>query len=241
MPWPLRLLLLCLLPLTACVSDRAGEAHQAPTPPIVAVSNFMHPPFSSRDAAGNPAGIEVDLVAAAAAALGRDVTWLERDFGELIDAVATREVNLAASTIGVTTERAQRVRFSTPYFETSIVALVRAGEGEPASLDDLRGARVAADRGTTAVGALAAAIPDAVAVHDRDPSASWAELLAAGEVDAVVLDRSHVETFSSVLDIPLRVLAPPLATERFAFAVAPSDEAILQALNEAIAAHRTRH
>ena len=57
----------------------------------------------------------------------------------------------------------------------------------------------------------------------------------------MVLDRSHVETFSSVLDIPLRVLAPPLATERFAFAVAPSDEAILQALNEAIAAHRTRH
>ena len=97
---------------------------------FVAVSNFLHPPFSSRDDGGCPIGVEVELVEEAAARLGHRVEWQERPFSDLLAAVAAGKADVAVSTIGITEDRAQLVDFSAPYHRTDIVALVRIGEGE---------------------------------------------------------------------------------------------------------------
>lgn len=214
----------------------------APTPaPLVAASNFLHPPFSSLDAEGRPVGIEVDLVADAARRLGREVVWVERSFGELLDAVAQGEVDLAASTIGITDERRRLVAFSVPYFETSIVALVRAGTGEPRSLDELAGRRVSTERGTTSIAAVARRIPTAVRVLDREDGATWARMLGTGRIDAVVLDLSHADTFvadarEEDAGAQLQVLGEPIQRERFGIATQPGASELLGALDAAILA-----
>ena len=207
---------------------------------LVAVSNMLHPPFSSLDGDGRPVGVEVELVAAAARRLGREVLWVERPFGELLAAVAAGEADLAAATIGITAERARAVAFSEPYFETSIVALVRPDAGEPVTLDGLAGRRVATERGTTAVDALAARVPAATRILDRDDGRTWAQLLAAGEVDAVVLDESHAPKFIANAGVPFEVLAEPLRRELFGIAVHPEARELLDALNEAIAKYRAQ-
>ena len=226
-------LILACLALGAC---RAPEVDDASTP-LVAASNFLHPPFSSHGPDGRPVGIEVDIVDAAARDLGREVEWLELPFGELLAAVAEGSVDVAAATIGITPERARSVAFSVPYFETTIVALARIGDGEPQTLDALSGRRVGTDRGTTAVGAAAARIPDAVRVLERPATGTWAELLSSGAVDAVVLDRSHAEKFMGDAGTRFHVIAEPLKVERFAIAVRPGAGELRAALDAAIAAH----
>ncbi len=220
-------LALLLASLAACA---------APRPPVVAVSNFQHPPFSSRDASGRAVGVEVELVEDAARRLGREVRWVERPFGELLAAVAEGQADVAASTIGVTRERTLLVAFSQPYHETEIVVLVREGRDEPARLKELFGRRVASERGTTTVAAVAARIPGADQVLERTDERSWAELLLAGEIDAIALDRTHVDEFQRAAGATFAVLEEPLAVERFALAARQDDRALLEALDAAVAA-----
>lgn len=225
---------LVFLALSLIAGLGCGAVPKRVDPPLVACSNLLHPPFSSRDASGRPVGIEVEIVAQAARRLGRDVEWIERPFGELLDAVALGEADLAAATIGITDERARLVAFTRPYFETTIVALVRQGKGEPATLDQLAGRRVATDRGTTAVGATAARIPEAIGVLERPAGTTWAGLLAAGEVDAVVLDRSHAEIFMRDAGQVFDTIAEPLRIERFGIAVHEDALELRAALDEVI-------
>jgi polar amino acid transport system substrate-binding protein len=191
----------------------------AEQPPLIAVSNFLHPPFSSRDADGNAVGIEVDVIEMAAHSLGRRVEWRELAFAELLNAVASDEADIAAATIGVTEPRKRLVAFTKPYFQTEIVALTRPGGGEPATLDALRGKRVATDRGTTAVEATVKRIPEAIRVLVRPAGRTWAQMLLAGEVDAIVLDRSHVSKFTADAGVDLQLIDEPLREEFFALAV----------------------
>jgi ABC-type amino acid transport substrate-binding protein len=208
--------------------------------PLVAVSNFLHPPFSSKDADGRPVGIEVEFVEEAARRLGRRVEWREMAFGELIDAVFWGKADIAGATIGITDGRMKRVAFSNPYYRTNIVALTRPGAGEPRTLEALRGRRVATDKGTTAVAATAKRIPEAIRVTERLPGKTWAELLLAGEVDAIVLDQSHVEKFSADAGAELVEIAEPLREEVFGLVVGKSARELREALNEVIAEEATQ-
>lgn len=212
-----------------CMIPRASEKE-----PFVAVSNFLHPPFSFEDASGRPVGIEVELVEEAARRLGRRVEWRELAFGELMDAVFWGKADIAAATIGITEARRKRVAFSKPYFRTNIVALTRPGSGEPRTLEDLNARRVATDRGTTAVSATAARIPGAIRVTERPSGQTWAQLLLAGGVDAVVLDQSHVEKFSTDAGAELVEIAEPLREELFGLVVRKSDRELRETLNRVI-------
>ena len=202
--------------------------------PIKAASNFLHPPFSSQDDSGNAEGLEVELVAAAANRMGRKVQWIELPFGELLDAVATEEVDISASTIGITAERAKRVAFSDPYFTTTIVALVRPGAGEPHRLEDLSGRKIGTEIGTTAVPAAAQRLPEAIRVLERSEGNSWAEMLSNGQIDAVVLDHSHASKFMADANMSFFIIEEPLQEEHFAFALNLEDDVLRQELNRAI-------
>lgn len=227
--------LVALAFLVACRSADSDLSAVTGERPVRAVSNMLHPPFSYRDGDGMPAGIEVDVVAEGARRLGRSVEWSERPFAELLEAVATGEADVAASTIGITEERARRVTFTRPFFETAVVALVREGAEEPRTLDDLSGRRVGTERGTTAVEATAARIPTAERVLDRIEGETWAEMLGAGRVDAVVLDASHADTFMAGAGVRFHRIEEPLRRELFALAVSRAELELRFVLDAVIA------
>ena len=221
----------------SCGAVERGTPHDAEVPPLVAVSNFLHPPFSSRDEDGSAVGLEVDLVAEAARRLGRQVVWVERPFGELLLAVARGEADVAASTIGITQERAKLVTFSRSYYDTTIVALVRTGADEPRTLTHLSGRRIGTERSTTAVAAAAERTPKALRVLDRAEGRSWAEMLAAGEIDGVVLDHSHASKFMADAGTRFHVVEEPLQVERFGLAL-HHDATELRAVLDTVIAER---
>ncbi len=229
------LLLLFTLTALGCASHSADGPE-----PIRASSNFLHPPFSSRDEQGRPVGIEIELVAAAAARLGREVVWVDRPFGDLIPGVARGDADVAASTIGINAERAKVVAFTRPYFETTIVALTRQGDGEPRLLAELADRRIGTERATSTVSAAKLHVPDAVRVLDRDDGKTWAEMLADGRIDAVVLDRSHADKFMRDAGTRFHVIEEPLQVERFGLVVHHEASALKSALDSVIEARGER-
>lgn len=232
LPW-----LALLAALTACRSEPTTLPALVPTTPLIAASNLLHSPFSSRNANGQIVGIEIDLITETARRLDRELVWLERSFGELLPGVAAGRIDFAAATIGVTEERLQLVEFSKPYYQTSIVALVRRGKGEPKDLEDLRGRRIGTEPGTTAVRAAQQRIPEAVRVTERPAGISWAEMLAGGDIDAMVLDASYGEVFMQAAGLRFRTLEEPLAEEHFAIAVNKQDRLLLTTLDAVIEEH----
>ncbi|MEO0653040.1 MAG: ABC transporter substrate-binding protein, partial [Planctomycetota bacterium] len=177
---------LLTLGLIACAAG-GGSGAGGPEPLLIAC-DFENPPFASLDARGEPVGHDVELGEELARRLGRPLVWTRTRFAEILPTIERGEADLAIATIGYTAERDERVDFSRPYFRTGIAVLVRVGDGEPRTIEDLRGRRLTAGIGTTSEFAvrkhgLEAELGDKAPVR-RTPQ----ERLLAGEVDGCVMD-----------------------------------------------------
>lgn len=70
-------------------------------------------------------GFDIELAERFAAYLGKEIKFVDMDFGSLIAAVSTGKVDMIASTLYVTEERKKQIDFSDPYYEmgTTVFAL----------------------------------------------------------------------------------------------------------------------
>ena len=202
-------------------------------------SDLANPPFAFVDDAGEPAGKEPAMLRALAGELNLELRWQRMEFGELIDAIEAGEIDVACATMGVTAERAERVRFSVPYFETTIAVVVRAGEGEPAAIDDLADLRVAASRGTTSEFAVRDVLPRATWHFGSEKDGPVAERLFGREIDAAVMDGPNARALAEAHE-ELRMLPEPLAAERYAIAIDPRREKLAERIDRALEVLRKR-
>jgi polar amino acid transport system substrate-binding protein len=206
------ILLLCgLLGLAACASMSTQEPEV-----LVVASDLDNRPFAFVDEAGRPGGRDVEMMERLAQELGARVEWRRMPFEQLLDAAERGEVDVVCATLGVTPERAQRVAFSQPYFETTQALLVRTGPGEPVWLSDLAGRRVGASADTTSGKAARERLTRSQLVFANKQELAPAERLLGGEVDALVLDRPAADAVAASSAGKLRVLSEQLAVERYA-------------------------
>ena len=145
------------------------------------------------------------------------------------------EIDIACATMGITEERAQRIAFSDPYFETSIAVVVRDRPGDPKTIADLATARLSASKGTTSEFAVRARLPHAtIAAEEKDGAPVVARLLN-GTLTGAVMDGPNADALAA--ETPgLRVLAEPLAAERYAMVLAKGEKRLLRKVNAAIEA-----
>ena len=217
--------------LAGCAGPRFKDGKST----LVVYSDMLNPPFSSWNENEKAVGLEVDLVAEAARRLGVKAEWIERPFVALLPAVEKGLADVAASTIGVTAVRAERVAFSRPYHWTRIVAVVRQGDGEPSRLQDLIGKPVGAGRDTTAEPAARARIRGAALVLDKQDELEFVDMLAQGRIDAMILDEPAAKRMCEESPVPLRILGESLGEERYAFAVAKDSTVLREMLDKVIA------
>jgi ABC-type amino acid transport substrate-binding protein len=199
---------------TACATFDTREA-------LSVGCDFDNAPFAYLDETGAYRGRDVEMMAALGAELGVSIEWVKLPFEELLPAAERGEVDAVCATIGVTDERSKRVRFTQPYFETRLAALVRTGAGEPRTLADLDGRRVAASPNTTSELALSSGLPRAIAVLDNAAKKKADVRLLDREVDAVIQDGPDADDFAAASGGQLAVIPEPVATERYAIAVSP--------------------
>ncbi|MDG2150090.1 MAG: ABC transporter substrate-binding protein [Planctomycetota bacterium] len=222
----------------SCLGSCATASHpdsEVEILPLVVASDLDNMPFAGLDAEGTPIGRDVEMMEAIAAALGRPLRWHRAEFETLLPSAQGGWPDVVCATIGITEERARKVAFSRPYFETEIAVVVRTGEGEPRNWDDLAGRVVAASPGTTSEKAVLHKLPRTQATLWADKQGlGVAERLLLGEIDGIAMDGPNAEAL--VLDSggALTTLPAALAPERYALVVPPNRTALLVEINAAL-------
>ena len=84
-------------------------------------SETVYPPFEFLDSAsGQYVGFDIDLIKAVAQKAGFDITIFSMGLDGLVPALMSGSIDLAVSALTITPERAAKVDFSDPYYESGL-------------------------------------------------------------------------------------------------------------------------
>lgn len=136
---------------------------------------------------GKHVGFDQDLLAEIAKEAGFKYTINPMDFGALIPALQTANIDVAISSIFVTDARKQVVDFSDTYYTSALGVLVGADDASIKSGDDLPGKKVASVTGSAATTWLKEHVPTAEVTLFPQVTNMFMEL-QAGRAEAVVYD-----------------------------------------------------
>ena len=174
----------CLLPATPSGAVTLAEIQGRGAVRIGVLTGA--PPNGMIDENGHPSGYDVDVANVVGRYLNLPVTLVPLTPPARIPALQTGQVDFLIATLAPTGERAKTVMFTTPYSAFDLVA-VATPDKLFTKADDLKGKRVAVNRGSSQEAALRrAAIPGLeIVVYEDDSTAPQAVL--AGQVDAAVI------------------------------------------------------
>ncbi len=193
----------------------SGTARAAEQPPLRVMAARESPFFYEEE--GEMKGIEYEILSYFAKSTGRrlEVQWASR-FEDLLATLADGGCDVASGSITITPERRSRFWFSAPYLSIRVV-LVEPRDQTTAQLDQLRGATLAAIRGST-YETLLAQVPDARFVYGARAE-ELLGLVAAGKARATAIDSLIALVF--IRNFPQLKLSLPLTgTQDYGFAVA---------------------
>lgn len=209
---PLVLALLATALLAGCSSDSSDEEPTGTTTATVTAADCTpenlgtfkdgvltvgtdspaYPPYFEDDDPTNGKGFESAVAYAVAEQLGfsrSEVEWTTVPFNSSY-APGPKKFDFDVNQISITPAREKVVDFSTPYYTASQGVLVAKGsdlEGIT-SLDELKGASIGVQIGTTSLEAVSAEIDPSTEPKVFDTSNDVVTALKAGQVDAVVVD-----------------------------------------------------
>ncbi len=149
-------------------------------------SDIPYPPFEEGRSPSTYTGFDIDLVNAIAKKLGVSVEIQDTSFDTIFRDLAQGKFDMVASATTITPEREQTVDFSDPYYDSLQSLAVKKGS-DIKSTDDLSGATVGAQKGTTGAD-YAENQTDAATVRTYPEVDNAFNALEAGQVDAVIND-----------------------------------------------------
>ncbi len=145
------------------------------------------PPFEMQSDDGSGLqGFDIDVMNAIGKAAGVTVEFEGLPFDGIIPALQSNTIDAAISGITITSERAQSVGFSSPYFKAGLAIAVREDNTTIESFEDLKNKKIAVQIGTT--GAIEAKKIPSAAITEFDSAVLALQELVNGKVDAVVND-----------------------------------------------------
>ncbi|UVK53837.1 transporter substrate-binding domain-containing protein [Mesorhizobium sp. AR02] len=178
-----QLLQLGLLAAPAIILARSVKADDAE---LIVGSNVGSPPFAFKDG-DHYSGFDMEMFGEVAKGLDRKWRVQPMDFGALIPALQTGNIDAIVSQLFIKPERQKVIDFSDPYYQSGLVAVTRADNTTINTPDDLAGKTIGTETGTIAVDFIKDHIKGATL--DQLPSINNALLaLTAGRTDAVIYD-----------------------------------------------------
>ena len=161
-------------------SAKAEEAE------LIVGSNVGSPPFAFKKDDGY-SGFDIELWAEVAKGFNRKWRVQPMEFGALIPALQTRNIDAIVSQLFIKPERQKVIDFSDPYYQSGLVAVTSADNATIKTPQDLEGKIIGTETGTIAVDFIKEHIKGATV--EQLPSINNALLaLEAGRTDAVVYD-----------------------------------------------------
>ncbi|MBW4634789.1 MAG: basic amino acid ABC transporter substrate-binding protein [Iphinoe sp. HA4291-MV1] len=191
------------------------------------------PPFESKGSGNELVGFDIDLIKAVGQAAGLTVEFQSLPFDGIIPGLQANTVDAAISSITITSERAQAVSFSRPYFKAGLAIAVRQENTAITNLDSLKGKNIAVQIGTT--GSRKAKSISGAQVREFDSAPLALQELANGNVDAVINDAPvTLEAIKSGNIKGLKVVGQLITEEYYGIAL-PKNSPNLNAINTALA------
>ena len=168
--------------------DALGAIHSRGTLRVAQTNDYR--PFSYRDAAGSPTGIDSELAKRLATELGVELVWIDTTWSTLAEDLRNDRYDIAMSGVSITQDRAAIGCFSTPYFVTGKTALTRCAvqrRFDTVAAIDAADVTVIVNRGGTNERFARDHLTRARIVV-RDDNRSVFTALAAGEADLMITD-----------------------------------------------------
>jgi len=204
---------------------------QTPPNPFRVATEATFPPFEFQQG-GQLTGFDIDLMRAIGKEADLNIDFRNLPFDGIIPALQARTVEAAISGMTITSERAQAISFSRPYFRAGLAIAVREDNRTIKNFEDLKGKRIAVQIGTT--GALEATKIPGARVSQFDSAALALQELINGRVEAVVNDKPV--TLYAIKQAGLRgvKVVGELLTEEFYGIALPKNSPYLQLINDAL-------
>ncbi|MCS7111141.1 MAG: basic amino acid ABC transporter substrate-binding protein [Ignisphaera sp.] len=194
------------------------------------------PPFEYISPGGEIVGIDIDLIKALAKRLGYEVEIVSMSFDGLIPALVNNQIDVIASGLTITSERAEVVSFTIPYWDADQAIIVaRNSNFRPKGLEDLVDKIVGVGSGTTAEGLLTDFVKDTgknIDVKSYDSYVLAVKDLVNGRLDAVVIDTPVARSFAESYDIVVSCIVE--TGEKYGLAVRKNDTELLNNLNKVL-------
>ena len=186
-------------------------------------------------------GYDIELARRFASWLGAEVEFRVYDFGGLVAAAATGEIDCIMSDLNITPERAEKINFSDVLFTEEVALLVKDDSpvtaSEPESytkIAELNGKRIGVLTGSIG-GEIVKGVLPAAHVSYHDNYANMTSALSSGKIDAlleddfVVLELEHNNPDFRHIDGYLRTFE-----KAFIFTKSPEGDKIRSQFNEFI-------
>ncbi len=173
-------------------------------------------------------GYDIAVAEAIAEKLGLEAVQQQAKFSGIVTGVNEGRYDIAVASHTITDERLEKVNFSEPYYYSGPVIYTRP-DSDIQSAEDLNGKEISVSRGSTYV-EMAEQYTDDIPQVDSDVVAL--QSLASGHHDAVITDDITGQTaIQNGLEIENR---GQLGVSEQAIAVNKENEALLEAINEAL-------
>lgn len=195
-------------------SDLTMPDIDMPTDPklhIIVGTTGTVPPFSFYSG-DELVGYDIEMARRFAAWMNADVSFKVYDYGAIIIAAKTGDVDLIMANLNVTPERAEALTFSDALYTLPVGIMVKGDPKPDAALaggynaiDELDGKRIGVQTGTTFDGIVQSALPNAQIMY-FNTKADLINGIKANKIDAYAVDepvlKSQMSTDDSIVSVP---------------------------------------
>lgn len=199
-------------------------------------SDIPYPPFEFRKG-GELQGLDIDLIKEIGTRLGLEVTddtIIDTGFDTIFTQLAGGRFDVVVAASTITPEREEQVNFSDPYYNAQQSLTVQSGSGIQAIEDLEQGMVIGVQNGTTGKTYAEENAPEGVQIRAFPEGPDAYTALEAGQVDAVINDEPTA--IAEIADRDgLELVATIDTGESYGIAVDPENEALLEAVNQALA------
>ncbi|SFM79589.1 ABC transporter substrate-binding protein [Thermodesulforhabdus norvegica] len=195
------------------------------------------PPFTFVNERGEASGFDIEAVNWIAEQMGFKVKHQPMDWDSIIPSLKAGKIDMIASGLSVTEERAKEVAFTIPYWEITQVLVVRKDSNLTVEEAFSEGKKIGVQRGTSEAKWIEENLIKKqgkkfeLVYYDSAPLAI--EDLVVGRIDAAAMDDAPAK--DAVSKKPVKILGTfGMPSEKFAYAVRKEDTELLQILNEGL-------
>ncbi|WP_437890917.1 transporter substrate-binding domain-containing protein [Phytobacter sp. V91] len=192
------------------------------------------PPFSSPDVKTRQlAGMDVDLCTALAQQMGLKLTLVPTSVEARIAVIATGRADVLIANLAYTKTRGNQIQFSDPYYVAKEMLLVKQANADK-TLEDFKGKRISATKGTTSEQSIH--LKGGKAVTFQDSASAFLALEQNKVVGFVTNTMTGIKMISQAKKdgVELAMIKEPMALEPIGIGMKRDEPALLAAVNKGL-------